>query len=74
MPTDNISRPLHEELQLLSNALEGDTFHFAVVQWGHFSLIQQAENWLRRQYPERPALSLRVKGLDYEPLIDHIYA
>lgn len=64
---------LHEELQLLARATEGDTFHYAVVQWNHFSLIKQAQKFLRQQYPERPALSLVVKGQTYESLTEQIY-
>ena len=73
MPTANISKALHEELLLLSHAIEGDTFHFALAQWNHFSLIQQTRDFLRQQYPERSALSLTVKGLSYETLTERIY-
>ena len=73
MPTAKTSEPLREELQLLARAVEGDTFHFVVVQWGHFSLVQRTKDYLRQQYPERPALSLRAEGLTYEALMGPIY-
>ncbi len=72
MPTANTSKPLHEELQLLSHAVEGDTFHFVVVQWAHYSLIQKTKDYLRQQFPERPASSLHVKGISYESLMAEI--
>jgi len=73
MPTDNTLKPLHEELELLAHAVEGDTFHFVVAQWHHFSLIKQVENYLRQQFPERSALSLRVKDHNYDALTEQIY-
>ncbi len=73
MPTANTSNPLHEELELLAHAVEGDTFHFVVAQWRHFSLIQQAKDYLRQRFPERSALSLRVSGHTYDSLTEQIY-
>ncbi|MCY7350306.1 MAG: tetratricopeptide repeat protein, partial [Cytophagaceae bacterium] len=73
MLTANTSKTLPEELELLSRAVEGDTFHFVVVQWGHYSHIQRTKDHLRQQYPERPALSLRAKGQTYEGLMEPIY-
>ncbi len=67
-------RPLHEELQLLSRAIEGDTFHFVVVQWHHRSLIAQAEAYLRQVYPERPTLMLKVADHTYHSLVETMYA
>ncbi|MFN0036926.1 MAG: hypothetical protein ACKVUS_17865, partial [Saprospiraceae bacterium] len=74
MPTDNTSKPLHEELQLLSHAVEGDTFHFVVVQWAHYSLIQKTKDYLRQQFPEHTACAIHVKGTGYEPLMAQMFA
>jgi len=73
MPIASTPKPLHEELELLSHAIEGDIFHFAVVQWHHFSLVKQAEEYLRREYPERAVLSIRVQGQSYEALTEKMY-
>ncbi|MEQ1747410.1 MAG: tetratricopeptide repeat protein, partial [Saprospiraceae bacterium] len=73
MPIASTPKLLHEELELLSHAIEGDTFHFAVVQWHHFSLVKQAEEYLRQQFPERLALSLAVKGHTYDTFTEKIY-
>ncbi len=66
-------RPLHEELQLLARAIEGDTFHFVVVQWHHRTLIARAEAYLRQVYPERPILVLKVAGHTYSSLMQKMY-
>jgi tetratricopeptide (TPR) repeat protein len=73
MPTANTLRPLHEELHLLARAVEGDTFHFVVVQWHHLTLVKQAEEYLRQQYPERAVLAIRVQGQSYEALTEKMY-
>lgn len=74
MPTATTSESLPDELALLSRAVEGDTFHFVVVQWGHYSQLQRIKTHLRQQYPERPALTLRAEGQTYETLMAPIYA
>lgn len=68
-----MSKQLNEELQYLANAIEGDTFHFVVVQWKHFDLVRQTKDFLRLQFPERTALSLNVADENYESLMDKIY-
>ncbi|MCY7329418.1 MAG: hypothetical protein LH618_12785, partial [Saprospiraceae bacterium] len=64
---------LPEELRLLAQAVEGHTFHFVVVQWGHFSWVQRTKDYLRQQYPERRALSLQAAAQTYEPMMEQIY-
>jgi len=67
-----MSKPLYEELSYLAHAVEGETFHFIVVQWTHFSLIQKTKDYLLQQFPERSACSIHLKGTSYEPLISQI--
>ncbi|MEZ4984932.1 MAG: hypothetical protein R2795_07845 [Saprospiraceae bacterium] len=63
MPISNLSHGLHEEISLLAHAIEGDTFHFAVVQWGHYAQIERVQSDLLQTFPERPALRLHCKAV-----------
>lgn len=72
MLTANTSKPLSEELEYLANAVEGDTFHFVVAQWNHFSAVQRTKDYLCQHFPERSSLSLTVKDETYESLIERI--
>lgn len=53
---------LHEELQLLGRILREELFRFVLAEYNHRTAIQQAEDFVRKTYPKRPILSVRIKG------------
>jgi tetratricopeptide (TPR) repeat protein len=71
MPTVN-SSPEHEELHLLSRAVEGDMFHFVVVQWNYFSQIESTRSFLRAQFRKRKVVSIKCRGNTYEKIMRKI--
>jgi tetratricopeptide (TPR) repeat protein len=63
---------LQEELDYLVQAVEGDTFHFVVVQWSHYSQLQKVKEHLNLYFPERESTTLVLKSITYEEIIDKI--
>lgn len=63
---------LKEELDYLVQAVEGDTFHFVVVQWSHYSQLQIVKKQLCLLFPERISTTVVLKSITYEEIIDKI--
>jgi tetratricopeptide (TPR) repeat protein len=71
MPTASLTS-VPEELHLLARAVEGDVFHFVVVQWSYFTQIKLSESFLRGHFKDRAAISVRSKGSTYEEIMQKI--
>ncbi|MEY4202762.1 MAG: hypothetical protein RL013_465, partial [Bacteroidota bacterium] len=71
MPTANLTS-VPEELHLLARAVEGDIFHFVVVQWNYFTQIKLSESFLRGHFKDRAAISVKSAGNTYEGVMQKI--
>ncbi|MFM8372692.1 MAG: hypothetical protein ACKOCO_09920, partial [Bacteroidota bacterium] len=71
MPTASLTS-VPEELHLLARAVEGDVFHFVVVQWSYFTQIKLSESFLRGYFKDRAAISVRSEGSTYEEIMQKI--
>jgi len=61
-----------EELHLLARAVEGDIFHFVVVQWNYFTQIKLSESFLQGHFKDRAAISVKSAGNTYEGVMQKI--
>lgn len=71
MPTANLTS-VPEELHLLARAVEGDIFHFVVVQWNYFTQIKLSESFLQGHFKDRAAISVKSAGNTYEGVMQKI--
>ena len=71
MPTASLTS-VPEELHLLARAVEGDIFHFVVVQWNYFTQIKLSESFLRGHFEDRAAISVKSAGNTYEGVMQKI--
>jgi hypothetical protein len=51
-----------EELELLRRILREELFRFVLVEYNHSSAIKLAEDFVRKAYPRRSILELRIEG------------
>ena len=71
MPTASLTS-VPEELHLLARAVEGDIFHFVVVQWNYFTQIKLSESFLQGHFKDRAAISVKSAGNTYEGIMQKI--
>lgn len=71
MPTASLTS-VPEELHLLARAVEGDIFHFVVVQWNYFTQIKLSESFLRGYFKDREAISVKSADNTYEGIMQKI--
>jgi hypothetical protein len=61
-----------EELDLLTMALQRDSFHFVIIGYNHPDIYTHVRNWLRLHLPERPIQELTVSGKNYREIIGEL--
>ena len=61
-----------DELKLLANALNQETFRFILIGHNRYSLYKDIADWLHSKFPKRAFLELRLDGKDYRQITDAI--
>lgn len=61
-----------EELNLLKKTLDALVFQFVIVQYNHYSLVDEAKSFISQQFPERTQTTIRLDStvaFDFIPQI-----
>jgi tetratricopeptide (TPR) repeat protein len=72
MLNDALVMKNQEELNLLKKTLDALVFQFVIVQYNHYSLVDEAKSFLSQQFPERTQTTIRLDStvaFDFIPQI-----
>ncbi len=63
-----------EETQPLFKMLRTEAFRFIIVRYNHYSFVQQLEQDVQAQFPDRPFLKIDAKTADYNSITQQYFS